>query len=153
MILTQMKFWEWHLIIIHEANHEKFPMDRPSFSRRANQHNCMYWNDGLDWDTHLIWGIWYVKNVRPWTLTTKNYVDLSGGQQVTNVYSVWWKTLWTIFVTRDIHNVTFILYDLEFSSWLSTIKFSQATSHVRWLKDEKTNVSRNISVLVLRVLM
>jgi hypothetical protein len=33
------------------------------------------------------------------------------------------------------------------------IKFSRATSRVRWLKGKKTNVSRTISVLVLGVLM
>jgi hypothetical protein len=33
------------------------------------------------------------------------------------------------------------------------IKFSQATSRVRWLKGKKTNISRTISILILRVLM
>jgi hypothetical protein len=31
------------------------------------------------------------------------------------------------------------------------MKFSQAISRVKWLNDEKTNVSKSISVLVLRV--
>jgi hypothetical protein len=44
------------------------------------------------------------------------------------------------------------IYDLELSWRLSVIKFSRATSRVRWLKGEKNNVSRTISVLVLRVL-
>jgi hypothetical protein len=35
----------------------------------------------------------------------------------------------------------------------NTIKYSVATSRVKWLKGEKTKVSRTISVLVLRVLM
>jgi hypothetical protein len=35
----------------------------------------------------------------------------------------------------------------------SLIKSSWATSHVNWLKGEKPNVSRTISVLILRVLM
>jgi hypothetical protein len=33
------------------------------------------------------------------------------------------------------------------------IKYSRATSRVKWLSDEKTNVPRTISVLVFRVLM
>jgi hypothetical protein len=45
------------------------------------------------------------------------------------------------------------MYDQELSRRLSIMKFSRATSRVRWLKDEKTNVSRTISALVLRALM
>jgi hypothetical protein len=45
-----------------------------------------------------------------------------------------------------------MLYDLEFSWRLSEIKSSRAASRVKWLSGEKTNVSRTISVLVLRVL-
>jgi hypothetical protein len=39
---------------------------------------------------------------------------------------------------------------LRLSRRLSRIKFSRATSRVKWLKVDKTDVSRNISVLVLR---
>jgi hypothetical protein len=42
--------------------------------------------------------------------------------------------------------------DLELSRRLCIIKSSWATSRVKWLNGEKTNVSRTISVLVLRVL-
>jgi hypothetical protein len=35
---------------------------------------------------------------------------------------------------------------------LAIIKSSRAISHVKWLNGEKTNISRIISVLVLRVL-
>jgi hypothetical protein len=45
-----------------------------------------------------------------------------------------------------------VLYDLEFSQRLSIIKSSRATSRIKWLNREKTNVSSTISVLVLRVL-
>jgi hypothetical protein len=44
------------------------------------------------------------------------------------------------------------MYDLELSRRLSIIKFSRATICIKWLIGEKTNVSRTISVLVLRVL-
>jgi hypothetical protein len=44
------------------------------------------------------------------------------------------------------------VYDLELSRRLSIIKFSRATSRVKLLNGEKTNVSRAISVLVLREL-
>jgi hypothetical protein len=33
------------------------------------------------------------------------------------------------------------------------IKYSRATSHAKWLSDERTNVSRTISVLIIRALM
>jgi hypothetical protein len=44
------------------------------------------------------------------------------------------------------------MYDLELSQRLRIIKSAWATSHVKWLNGEKTNISRTISVLVLRVL-
>jgi hypothetical protein len=37
--------------------------------------------------------------------------------------------------------------------FLNIIKYSWTTSRAKWLSDEKTNVSRTISVLVFRVLM
>jgi hypothetical protein len=43
----------------------------------------------------------------------------------------------------------------SFSIWSDShiaIKLSQATSHTRWLKADETNISRTISVLVLREL-
>jgi hypothetical protein len=43
-------------------------------------------------------------------------------------------------------------YDLQLSWRLCIIKSSRATSRVKWLNGEKPNVSRTISVLVLRVL-
>jgi hypothetical protein len=42
--------------------------------------------------------------------------------------------------------------NLELSRRLSIIKFSRATSRVKWLNGGKNNVSRTISVLDLRVL-
>jgi hypothetical protein len=36
---------------------------------------------------------------------------------------------------------------------LNIIKYSRTTSRAKWLSDEKTNISRTISVLVFRVLM
>jgi hypothetical protein len=43
-------------------------------------------------------------------------------------------------------------YDLELSRRLCIIKSSRATSRVKWLKYENTDVSRAITALVLRVL-
>jgi hypothetical protein len=58
-----------------------------------------------------------------------------------------------IFPKREFDaTISHFLYDLELSWRLSIIKFSRATSRVKWLNDEKTNVSRTISILVLRVL-
>jgi hypothetical protein len=45
-----------------------------------------------------------------------------------------------------------MVYDLELSRRQCIIKSSRATSRVKWLKYENTDVSRSISVLVLRVL-
>jgi hypothetical protein len=42
---------------------------------------------------------------------------------------------------------------LGVNSNFNIIKYSWATSRVKWLSDEKTNISRTISVLVFRVLM
>jgi hypothetical protein len=44
------------------------------------------------------------------------------------------------------------MYDLELSRRQCIIKSSRATSRVKWLKYENTDVSRSLSVLVLRVL-
>jgi hypothetical protein len=44
------------------------------------------------------------------------------------------------------------VYDLKLSRRQCVIKSSRATSRVKWLKYENTDVSRSISVLVLRVL-
>lgn len=46
----------------------------------------------------------------------------------------------------------YVLYDLKLSWWLIKINYSQATSHIRWLEDENTDISRAIFVLVLEVL-
>jgi hypothetical protein len=46
-----------------------------------------------------------------------------------------------------------IMYDLQLSRRHCIIKSSQATSRVRWLREEKAKVSRTISVLVFRSLM
>jgi hypothetical protein len=43
--------------------------------------------------------------------------------------------------------------DLLLSWGLSIMKFSQAISQVKWLNREKTNISKTISVLVLRMLI
>jgi hypothetical protein len=45
------------------------------------------------------------------------------------------------------------MYDLELSRRLFIIKSSRATSRVKWLNDENTEVSRTITVLDLRVLL
>jgi hypothetical protein len=48
-----------------------------------------------------------------------------------------------------VHSVTTcILYDLELSWRLSTITFSRATSHVRWLKGEKNQCFESLRVLI-----
>jgi hypothetical protein len=47
---------------------------------------------------------------------------------------------------------TFEMYDLELSRRQCIIKSSRATSRVKWLKYENTDVSRAITALVLRVL-
>jgi hypothetical protein len=47
---------------------------------------------------------------------------------------------------------TTVMYDQKLSQRLCIIKYSRATSRVKWLNGEKTNVSRTISVLVLRAL-
>jgi hypothetical protein len=44
--------------------------------------------------------------------------------------------------------IHYLLFFLKYFS----IKSSQATSRVKWLNGEKTNISRTISALVLRVL-
>jgi hypothetical protein len=44
-------------------------------------------------------------------------------------------------------------WDLLLSRWLSMMNFSRAISRVKWLSGEKTNVSKTISVLALRVLV
>jgi hypothetical protein len=44
------------------------------------------------------------------------------------------------------------LWELLLSRWLSMMKFSRTISRVNWLNGKKTNVSKTISVLVLRVL-
>jgi hypothetical protein len=46
-----------------------------------------------------------------------------------------------------------MMHDLVLSQQLSIIKFSQSTSWVKWFKGEKTNISKTISVLILRVLI
>jgi hypothetical protein len=59
--------------------------------------------------------------------------------------------------SKNLHayqNELCMMYDLELSWRLSIIKFSRDTSHARWLKGEKkTNVSKTISIFVLRVVM
>jgi hypothetical protein len=45
-----------------------------------------------------------------------------------------------------------MLYDLELSRRQCIIKSSRATSRVKWLKYDHTDVSRAITALVLRVL-
>jgi hypothetical protein len=46
----------------------------------------------------------------------------------------------------------YLKYDLELSRRHCIIKSSRATSRVKWLKYENTDVSRDITALVLRVL-
>jgi hypothetical protein len=45
------------------------------------------------------------------------------------------------------------MYDLKLSQQVSPVKLSWAASPFRWLKGEETNVSKTISVLILRYLM
>jgi hypothetical protein len=42
---------------------------------------------------------------------------------------------------------------IAFEQHFNMMKFSQAISQVKWLSGEKTNISKTISVLVLRVLV
>jgi hypothetical protein len=49
--------------------------------------------------------------------------------------------------------MNFLKWDLLLSRRLSTMKLSWAISRVKWLSSEQTNVSKTISVLVLRVLI
>jgi preprotein translocase subunit SecG len=48
--------------------------------------------------------------------------------------------------------LTYGKYDLNLSWLLNAIKLARAASHVKWLKTDETNISRTISVLVLREL-
>jgi hypothetical protein len=42
------------------------------------------------------------------------------------------------------------MYDLKLSQQLNAIKLVWAASRIKWLKADETNVSRSISVLILR---
>ena len=44
------------------------------------------------------------------------------------------------------------IYNLRFSRRLNSIKYSRTSNRVRWLNGEETNISRTISVLVIREL-